>query len=333
MKSFDKSKKLFAQAQNIFPGGVNSPVRAFKAVGGEPLFIERGEGAYLYDADGNKFIDFVGSWGPMILGHGHPAVIAAIAETAKRGTSFGAPSRLETELAETIQTAMPHLEMMRLVSSGTEAVMSALRLARAYTGRDKVIKFDGGYHGHSDGLLSKAGSGLATLGIPDSAGVPASFASETLTAAYNDLDSVEALFDRYPGGVAAVILEPVAANMGVVPPEPGFLEGLREITRQRGALLIFDEVITGFRIKPGGAVEKFGVTPDLTTLGKIIGGGLPVGAYGGHAVRQPSGHGRRPSYFERTNQARRLYRAGKQCDSAGILAHQLSPENRNAGKR
>ncbi len=283
MKSFEKSRKLFAEAQKIFPGGVNSPVRAFKPVGGEPLFIERGAGAYLYDADGNRYIDFVGSWGPMILGHAHPAVVAAIVETAGRGTSFGAPSRLETELAEAIQMAMPHMEMMRFVSSGTEAVMSALRLARAYTGRDKIIKFEGGYHGHSDGLLSKSGSGLATLGIPDSAGVPASFAAETLTAAYNNLDSVEALFDRYPGAIAAVILEPVAANMGVVPPEPGFLEGLREMTRQRGTLLIFDEVITGFRIKRGGAVEKYGVTPDLTTLGKIIGGGLPVGAYGGMA--------------------------------------------------
>ena len=283
MKTFDRSRKLFAEAQKIFPGGVNSPVRAFKAVGGEPLFIEWGEGAYLYDADGNRYIDFVGSWGPMILGHAHPSVVAAITETAKLGTSFGAPSHLETELAQAIQAAMPHLEMMRFVSSGTEAVMSALRLARAYTGREKVIKFEGGYHGHSDGLLSKSGSGLATLGIPESPGVPAAFAAETLTAAYNDLDSVEALFDRYPGQVAAVILEPVAANMGVVPPEPGFLQSLRGLTRERGALLIFDEVITGFRVKRGGAVEKYGVTPDLTTLGKIIGGGLPVGAYGGRA--------------------------------------------------
>ncbi len=281
MKSFEKSRELFNKAKKIFPGGVNSPVRAFKAVGGEPLFIERGEGAYLFDADGNRYIDFVGSWGPMILGHAHPAVVAAIEETAKKGTSFGAPSHLETELAEVIQSAMPHLEMMRFVSSGTEAVMSALRLARAYTGRDKIIKFEGGYHGHSDGLLSKSGSGLATLGIPESPGVPASFAAETLTATYNDLESVEALFDRYPGSIAAVILEPVAANMGVVPPATGFLEGLRDVTRQRGTLLIFDEVITGFRVKWGGAVEKFGIVPDLTTMGKIIGGGLPVGAYGG----------------------------------------------------
>ncbi|APV45102.1 glutamate-1-semialdehyde 2,1-aminomutase [Dehalogenimonas formicexedens] len=281
MKSFDKSRQLFAEARQIFPGGVNSPVRAFKAVGGEPLFIERGEEAYLYDVDGNRYLDFVGSWGPMILGHAHPAVVASIVEAAKEGTSFGAPSRRETELGKAIRAAMPHLEMMRFVSSGTEAVMSALRLARAYTGREKIIKFEGGYHGHSDGLLSKSGSGLATLGIPESPGVPAAFAAETLTAAYNDLDSVEALFDRYPGQVAAVILEPVAANMGVVTPEPGFLEGLRELTRERGALLIFDEVITGFRVKRGGAVEKFGIVPDLTTMGKIIGGGLPVGAYGG----------------------------------------------------
>ena len=281
--TYKKSEELFAEARSVLPGGVNSPVRAFKAVGGQPLFIERAAGAWLTDADGNRFLDYVGSWGPMILGHAHPSVISAINTTAARGTSFGAPSRLETELAFAIRGAMTHLEMVRLVSSGTEAVMSALRLARAYTGRDKVIKFEGGYHGHSDGLLARSGSGLATLGIPDSPGVPASFAAETLTGEYNDTDSVEALFEKYPGQIAAVILEPVAANMGVVPPAPGFLESLRNLTRERGALLIFDEVISGFRIAAGGAVTRFGVTPDLTTLGKIIGGGLPVGAYGGRA--------------------------------------------------
>ncbi|MDV2990338.1 MAG: glutamate-1-semialdehyde 2,1-aminomutase [Dehalogenimonas sp.] len=283
MERYPKSAELFAAAQRVLPGGVNSPVRAFKAVGGQPLFIERGEGAYLHDVDGHRFIDFVGSWGPMILGHASPAVIKAIVETAGKGTSFGAPSRLETELAEAINNAMPHLEMVRLVSSGTEAVMSALRLARAFTGRDKIIKFEGGYHGHSDGLLSKSGSGLATLGIPESPGVPASFAAETLTGVYNDLSSVETLFEQFPGQIAAVILEPVAANMGVIPPQPGFLEGLRQLTCERGALLVFDEVISGFRVAQGGAAARYGVTPDLTTLGKIIGGGLPVGAYGGRA--------------------------------------------------
>lgn len=281
MKTFEQSASLYTAAQKLMPGGVNSPVRAFKSVGGQPVFVERGQGAYIVDADNNRFIDYVGSWGPMILGHAFPSVVAAVTETAEKGTSFGAPSRLEIDLARLINNAMPHMEMVRLVNSGTEAVMSALRLARAFTGRHKVIKFEGGYHGHSDGLLSKSGSGLATLGIPDCPGVPESFTTETLSAEYNNLESVELLFDHYPGQVAAVILEPVAANMGVVPPQSGFLEGLRDITRERGALLVFDEVISGFRVAYGGAAEKYGVIPDMTTLGKIIGGGLPVGAYGG----------------------------------------------------
>ena len=276
-----KSAELFLEAQKVLPGGVDSPVRAFRAVGGQPLFIQRGEGPYLFDVDGNRYIDYVLSWGPLIAGHAHPDVVKAIQETARLGTSFGAPSALETELARKIMQIMPNLEMIRFVNSGTEATMSALRLARAYTRRDKIIKFEGCYHGHADMLLVQAGSGVATLGLPDSPGVPANTAADTLVAVYNDLDSVADLLRKNPGQIAAVIVEPVAGNMGVVPPEPGFLAGLRELTSQHGALLIFDEVMTGFRVHPGGAQALYQVVPDLTTLGKVIGGGLPVGAYGG----------------------------------------------------
>ena len=276
-----RSRELFDEAQRYLPGGVDSPVRAFKAVGGNPLFIRRGEGAKIYDEDGNEFIDYVGSWGPLILGHAHPQVIAAIKKVANAGTSFGAPTELETVLAKMISSAMPSMETVRVVSSGTEAAMSAIRLARAATGRDKIIKFSGSYHGHSDGLLTKAGSGMATLGIPGSPGVPSSFTSQTLISAYSDLEALDRLFSNFGAEIAAAIVEPVAANMGVVPPQAGFLEQLRRFTQEAGALLIFDEVITGFRVAYGGAQALYGVTPDLTCLGKIIGGGLPVGAYGG----------------------------------------------------
>jgi len=276
-----RSAALLEKAQRYMPGGVNSPVRAFKAVGGKPLFIHKGQGSRIYDVDGNEFIDYVCSWGPLILGHAHPQVVETIKQTAERGTSFGAPTELEVELARTICAAMPSIELVRLVNSGTEATMSALRLARAFTKRDKVLKFSGGYHGHSDGLLARAGSGLATFGIPDSPGVPSGYAQSTLVAEYNDIEAVEQVFQRSDQEIAAVILEPVAANMGVVPPFPGFLERLRQITSNWGALLIFDEVITGFRVAYGGAQALYGVSPDLTCLGKVIGGGLPVGAYGG----------------------------------------------------
>jgi len=278
---FEKSIALFNQAKQILPGGVSSPVRAFRAVGGQPLFIDRAEGPYLIDADGNRFIDYVLSWGPLILGHADPDVVAALEEAVRRGTSYGAPSHLEIELAGLIQSFMPNLEMMRFVNSGTEATMSALRLARAYTGRNKIIKFEGCYHGHADLLLVQAGSGVATLGLPDSPGVPPATTQDTLVAPYNDLASVEALFKQFPDQIAAIILEPVAGNMGVVPPSEGFLAGLRKMTGEQGALLIFDEVMTGFRVHPGGAQTLFNIQPDLTTLGKVIGGGLPVGAYGG----------------------------------------------------
>jgi glutamate-1-semialdehyde 2,1-aminomutase len=275
-----RSKKLFTEAQKYLPGGVDSPVRAFKAVGGEPLFIKRGCGSKIYDADGNEFIDYVCSWGPLILGHAYPQVVEAVCRAAEGGTSFGAPTELEIKLAKMICEAMPSIEKIRFVSSGTEATMSALRLARAFTKRDKILKFDGCYHGHSDGLLVKAGSGVATLGLPDSPGVPRGYAENTLVASYNNLCEVEEIFDQHQD-IAAVIIEPVAANMGVVAPHPMFLEGLRAITEANGALLIFDEVITGFRMAYGGAQELYGIKPDLTCLGKIIGGGLPVGAYGG----------------------------------------------------
>jgi len=278
---FAKSKALFEEAKRYLPGGVNSPVRAFKAVGGEPLFFDRGRGSKIYDVDGNEYIDYVGSWGPLILGHAHPRIVEVIKETAARGTSFGAPTALETELARLIVEAVPSVEMVRMVNSGTEAVISALRLARGYTGRQKIVKFAGCYHGHGDSLLIKAGSGVTTLGLPDSPGVTPGTAADTLTAPFNDLGAVEELFKQMGEEIAAVILEPVAGNMGLVMPEPGFLEGLRELTSRYGALLIFDEVITGFRVAYGGAQERFKVIPDLTILGKVIGGGLPVGAYGG----------------------------------------------------
>ncbi len=276
-----KSISLFQEAQTLLPGGVDSPVRAFRAVGGQPLFIERGEGPYLYDVDGNRFIDYVLSWGPLITGHAHPQVVKAIQDAAVKGTSYGAPSPLEVELAKCVMEFMPNIEMLRFVNSGTEATMSALRLARAYTKQDKIIKFDGCYHGHADLLLVQAGSGVITLGLPDSPGVPANTVKDTLVADFNNLESVEALFKKYPEQIAAIIVEPVAGNMGVVPPLPGFLEGLREITTREGSLLIFDEVMTGFRVHKGGAQALYNIKPDLTTLGKVIGGGLPVGAYGG----------------------------------------------------
>jgi len=276
-----KSIALFQEAQNLLPGGVDSPVRAFRAVGGQPLFIDCGEGPYLFDVDGNRYIDYVLSWGPLITGHAHPKVIEAIQKAAAKGTSYGAPSPLEIELAKRILEFMPNIEMIRFVNSGTEATMSALRLARAYTKRDKIIKFDGCYHGHADLLLVQAGSGVATLGLPDSPGVPANTVKDTLVADFNNLESVEALFKEYPEQIAAVIVEPVAGNMGVVPPQTGFLEGLRATTKREGSLLIFDEVMTGFRVHPGGAQTLYNIEPDLTTLGKVIGGGLPVGAYGG----------------------------------------------------
>ncbi len=277
----ERSQKLFNEAQRYLPGGVDSPVRAFKAVGGTPPFMVRGQGSKIYDADGNEFIDYVGSWGPLILGHAHPKVVAALKQAVEQGTSFGAPTELETTLAKMISAAVPAIEMIRFVNSGTEATMTALRLARAFTRRDKIIKFAGCYHGHADGLLARGGSGLATLGIPDSPGVPLSYAQNTLIVPYNDAEAVERLFQCYPKEIAAVIIEPVAANMGLVPPQPGFLASLRKLASEFGALLIFDEVITGFRVAYGAAQALYHITPDLTCLGKIIGGGLPVGAYGG----------------------------------------------------
>lgn len=276
-----KSEEIFAAAQNLMPGGVSSPVRAFKSVGGQPIVFDRVKGAYIWDVDGNQYIDYVGTWGPAICGHAHPEVLAALHEALEKGTSFGAPCALENVLAEMVIDAVPSIEMVRFVNSGTEACMAVLRLMRAFTGRDKVIKFEGCYHGHADMFLVKAGSGVATLGLPDSPGVPKSTTSNTLTAPYNDLESVKALFAENPDEIAGVILEPVVGNAGFITPDAGFLEGLRELTHEYGALLVFDEVMTGFRIAYGGAQEKFNITPDLTTLGKIIGGGLPVGAYGG----------------------------------------------------
>lgn len=275
------SKAYYQRALSLLPGGVDSPVRAFRAVGGDPIFFNSGSGAWLTDVDGNRFIDYVLSWGPLILGHAHPEVVQALQQAAARGTSFGAPSPLELELGELVRGFMPSIQMLRFVNSGTEATMSALRLARAVTRRSRIIKFEGCYHGHADLLLVQAGSGVATLGLPDSPGVPPATAQDTLVARYNDLRSVEQLFKKFPEEIAAVIVEPVAGNMGVVLPQDGFLAGLRELTARFGALLIFDEVMTGFRVHPGGAQTLYNVQPDLTTLGKVIGGGLPVGAYGG----------------------------------------------------
>jgi glutamate-1-semialdehyde 2,1-aminomutase len=275
-----RSDQLFATAQNLIPGGVNSPVRAFRGVGGTPRFIQSARGATITDVDGKTYIDYVGSWGPMILGHADEEVVAAVQEVAAKGTSFGAPTQLEIELAQEVIDAVPSIEMVRMVSSGTEATMSAIRLARGVTGRSKLVKFEGCYHGHADSLLVKAGSGVATLGLPDSPGVPAALAADTITLAFNNVPALEEVFAQHKD-IAAVIIEPVVGNMGCVPPREGYLDAVRKITRDHGALLIFDEVMTGFRIARGGAQERYGITPDITTLGKIIGGGLPVGAYGG----------------------------------------------------
>lgn len=281
MLDFKNSSKLFAQAKNYIPGGVNSPVRAFKSVGINPLFIKRGKGSHIWDVDENEYIDYVGSWGPLILGHSHPEIIDALKKAIENGTSFGAPTELEVEMAKLVVEAVPSIEKVRMVSSGTEAVMSAIRLARGYTKRDKIIKFEGCYHGHSDSVLSKAGSGVTTLGLPDSPGVTQGAAKDTINIPYNDLEAVESSFKADGESIAAIIIEPVAGNMGVVPPEEEFLQGLRKITQEYNSLLIFDEVITGFRVAYEGAQERFGVLPDLTCLGKTIGGGLPVGAFGG----------------------------------------------------
>jgi len=281
IRSDSRSKEAFERAKRVIPGGVNSPVRAFKSVGLTPLVIERGEGSRIYDIDGQSYIDYVLSWGPLIIGHAHPEVVEALQEAARKGTSFGAPTELETKMAELVCERMPSVEVVRMVNSGTEATMSALRLARGYTGRSKILKFEGSYHGHADSLLIKAGSGVATLGLPDSPGVPESVATHTITVPYNDIESAKLVFEKFGEELAAVIVEPVAGNMGVVPPLPGFLQGLRDLTTKYGALLIFDEVMTGFRVGYHSAQGLYGVTPDLTCMGKVIGGGLPVGAYGG----------------------------------------------------
>jgi len=296
---FERSAALFAAARQIIPGGVNSPVRAFNGVGGTPLFIERAKGARIVDADGNSYVDYVGSWGPMIVGHAHPAVMAAVQAQLANGVGFGTPTSIETTLARQVQALMPHLERVRMVSSGTEAAMSAIRLARGITGRDRIIKFEGCYHGHADSLLVKAGSGALTLGIPTSPGVPAALAELTITLDYNDIDQVRRVMDEIGASVAAIIVEPIAGNMNCVPPVPGFLEGLREITARHGALLIIDEVMTGFRVDRGGAQALYGVDGDITVLGKIIGGGLPVGAFAGPA-----------KYLDQIAPAGNVYQAG-----------------------
>ena len=275
------SEQLFERAQHTIPGGVNSPVRAFKSVGGTPVFIDRADGAYLYDVDGKRYIDYVGSWGPMLLGHNHPAIREAVIKAAEKGLSFGAPCPAEIDMAELVSKLVPSMEMLRMVSSGTEATMSAIRLARGYTGRNTILKFEGCYHGHADSLLVKAGSGALTLGVPNSPGVPADFAKYTLTSEFNNLTQLQALFAEHGSDIACIIVEPVAGNMNCIPPQPGFLQGLRELCDQYGSVLIFDEVMTGFRVALGGAQAYYGVQPDLTTLGKIIGGGMPVGAFGG----------------------------------------------------
>lgn len=277
----EASRNAFEEAKQYIPGGVNSPVRAFKSVGLTPIYVDRGEGSRIYDIDGNTFIDYVCSWGPLIMGHAHPEVVKALQETAVKGTSFGAPTLLETEMAKLVVERVPSVDIVRMVNSGTEATMSAIRLARGYTGRSKILKFEGSYHGHADSLLIKAGSGVATLGLPDSPGVPEGVAMNTITVPYNDLESVKIAFERYGHEIAAIIVEPIAGNMGVVPPQPAFLDGLRKVTTGYGALLIFDEVMTGFRVGYNCAQGLLGITPDLTCFGKVIGGGLPVGAYGG----------------------------------------------------
>ncbi|OIM98094.1 glutamate-1-semialdehyde-2,1-aminomutase [Idiomarina sp. MD25a] len=276
-----RSEQLFTQAQISIPGGVNSPVRAFNGVGGSPIFIERADGAYMFDADGQRYIDYVGSWGPMILGHNNQVVLDATITAAQRGLSFGTPTEVEITMAEKIRELVPSIEKVRMVNSGTEATMTAIRLARGYTGRDKILKFEGNYHGHADALLVKAGSGALTLGVPNSPGIPEDFAKHTLTVEYNNIDSVKDIFAQYGDQIACIIVEPVAGNMNCIPPVPGFLEGLRDICDQYSSVLIFDEVMSGFRAAPGGAQERYNVTPDLTTLGKVIGGGMPVGAFGG----------------------------------------------------
>jgi glutamate-1-semialdehyde 2,1-aminomutase len=277
------SERIFSRAQKVIPGGVNSPVRAFRSVGGSPPFIARGEGSRIFDVDGNQYIDYVGSWGPLLLGHRHPVILEALREALECGTSFGAPTEREVEMAEAICCAVPSIEMVRLVNSGTEATMSAIRVARGFTGRDLIVKFEGCYHGHVDSLLVKAGSGVATLGLPDSPGVPKGFSDTTLALPFNSTDALEQAFQKHGAQIAGVIVEPVVGNMGCVPPQPGFLEALRDITSRHGALLIMDEVMTGFRVAFGGAQQLYGIRPDLTTLGKVIGGGLPIGAYGGRA--------------------------------------------------
>ncbi|MAD53853.1 glutamate-1-semialdehyde 2,1-aminomutase [Idiomarina sp. UBA3162] len=276
-----RSEQLFTQAQISIPGGVNSPVRAFNGVGGSPIFIERADGAYMFDADGQRYIDYVGSWGPMILGHNNQVVLDATITAAQRGLSFGTPTEVEITMAEKIRELVPSIEKVRMVNSGTEATMTAIRLARGYTGRDKILKFEGNYHGHADALLVKAGSGALTLGVPNSPGIPEDFAKHTLTVEYNNIDSVKDIFAQYGDQIACIIVEPVAGNMNCIPPVPGFLEGLRDICDEYSSVLIFDEVMSGFRAAPGGAQERYNVTPDLTTLGKVIGGGMPVGAFGG----------------------------------------------------
>jgi glutamate-1-semialdehyde 2,1-aminomutase len=318
--STTRSRALFERAKTIIPGGVNSPVRAFRAVGGEPRFIERGAGARVWDADGREYIDCIGSWGPLLLGHAHPAIVGAIARQAPLGTTFGAPTALEVAMAERITSLVPSIEMVRMVNSGTEATMAALRLARGATGRAKVVKFEGCYHGHGDSFLVRAGSGAATFGTPDSPGVTEAVAKDTLTVPYNDADAVERTFATHPGEVAAVIVEPVVGNMGVVVPRAGFLQALRDLCAREGALLVFDEVMTGFRLAPGGAQERFGIRPDLTTLGKIIGGGLPVGAYGG-----------RRELMERISPAGPVYQAGTMSGNPLAMAAGLAQLDTIAG--